>query len=303
MMNRNPNEAYANSPIVDVLCNTFSIVACDRTTGALGVAVASKAFAVGSLVPWVKPGVGAIATQALTSTEYGWRGLDLLSQGLPPREALAHLLQQDQLYSQRQIGIVDTAGRTAVHTGNQCLPHAVHKQGSGVSCQGNLLNSPEVVEAMLDAFVRCAGKFEHCLLAALRAGQDSGGDRRGKQSAALLVHVPDSNHTHRGMIDLRVDDHDSPITELQRLLNLYDLYYSPPEEQDWLPVDGEVTERIRHILNDVLDHHASAHARLTQEDLEAFERLLWQENLSEHMTKGSVDRRAIEYLERRLARQ
>jgi len=299
-MNHNTNKAHVDIPIADVLCNTFSIVACDRTTGALGVAVASKAFSVGSLVPWVKPEVGAIATQALTSTEYGWQGLNLLSQGLPPREALAHLLQHDQLSSKRQIGMVDGAGRTAVHTGNQCLPHAVHKQGLGVTCQGNLLDSPEVVEAMMDAFLRCTRKFEHCLLAALRAGQDRGGDRRGKQSAALLVHVPDSNRAHRGMIDLRVDDHHSPIAELQRLLDLYDLYYSPPEEQDWLPVDGEVTERIKNILNNMQDYDASAHDRLTQEDLEAFEQLLWKENLSEHLTKYSVDRRAIEYLERRL---
>jgi len=281
-----------------VLCTTFSIVARDPATGALGVAVASKAFAVGALVPWVKPGVGAIATQAYTSTHYGSKGLQLLSQGVTVEKALHSMLEDDPLSEKRQIGMVDASGRTAAHTGKECLQHALHIQDHDMSCQGNLLASPKVVESMTEMFLRSSGRLEQRLLAALKTGQRYGGDRRGRQSAALLVYVPDGVSAHQGIIDLRVDDDDCPIVELERLLGLYYLYYTPPEGHDLLPLDASTVRRIKKILKRMPEYIGSASGHLTAEDIKLLEHLLWKENLTARTDTETIDRRKIEHLER-----
>lgn len=285
-----------------MLCTTFSIVGYDPATGALGVAVASKAFAVGALVPWVQPGVGAITTQAYTSTHYGSRGLQLLSQGVDPKTALHSILEDDPLSAKRQIGMVDATGRTSAYTGKECLPHALHIQDNCVSCQGNLLVSPKVVEAMADAFVRSSGQLESRLLLALKTGQRYGGDRRGRQSAALLVHVPNGVSTHQGMIDLRVDDHECPIRELERLLGLYYLYYTPPEDHDLLPIDASTTRRIKKLLQHEQGHIGDTSGALTTEDIQLLEHLLWKENLTARLGAGTIDRRQLEHLEQVISR-
>lgn len=163
---------------------TFSIVACDPQVEELGVAVQSKFLAVGAVVPWAKAKVGAIATQSYSNTAYGPEGLKLLGEGLSPEEALERLTSADPERALRQVGMVDARGRAAAFTGERCLPWAGHLVGENFSCQGNILVSQAVVEAMAEAFTKASGSLAERLLAALQAGQAAGGDRRGRQSSA-----------------------------------------------------------------------------------------------------------------------
>jgi len=170
-----------------VFPSTFSIVAFDSTNGDLGVAVQSKFIAVGAVVPWAKAGVGAIATQAWGNVSFGPRGLSMLEEGLSAPETLQKLLADDTRPEVRQVAIVDSKGRTAAHTGEECMEWAGHVIGRGYSCQGNILVSNKVVESMAKTYEETAGDLIERLLASLSAGQAAGGDRRGQQSAALLV--------------------------------------------------------------------------------------------------------------------
>jgi len=201
---------------------TFSIVAVDPKTGDLGVAVASKVLAVGAIVPYAQGGVGAIATQAFANTTYGPKGLALLRKGLTPKQVLQRLLAEDKDREHRQVGIVDAKGRAAAFTGKKCLPWAGHIIGKGYTVQGNILSSEQVVRAMAEAFESAQGELAERLMAALEAGDNAGGDARGKQSAALLVVRKGGGYAgfDDRYIDLRVDDHPEPIKELQRLLGL-----------------------------------------------------------------------------------
>ncbi|HEY8347613.1 MAG TPA: DUF1028 domain-containing protein [Symbiobacteriaceae bacterium] len=218
---------------------TFSIAAVDRKTGQIGIAVQSKAFAVGRAVPWAKPGVGAVCTQASTNAKLGPAGLDLLARGLTPQEAIDRLLQEDEGRKTRQLGIVDASGRAATYTGANCLPWAGGLTGDGWACQGNILTGPEVVEAMARAFTNATGPLAERLLAALKAGQEAGGDSRGMQSAALLVVSEDTDHPEGKLIDLRVDDHDSPIEELERLYQVY-RRWTDHWQGEWIKYQGDV---------------------------------------------------------------
>jgi uncharacterized Ntn-hydrolase superfamily protein len=202
---------------------TFSIAAHDPVTGELGVAVQSRAFSVGAGVPWAEAGVGAIATQASTNESFGPRGLVLLRDGLPAEVVLGQLLMSDPGHDQRQLGIVDASGGSAAHTGRQCLDWAGDSTEVGLSVQGNILTGPEVVAAMVHAFRATEGELAEKLIAALEAGQAAGGDRRGQQSAALLV-VRESNEFpeyRTRYVDLRVEDHPSPIAELRRVFEIH----------------------------------------------------------------------------------
>lgn len=203
---------------------TFSIVASDLTAGDWGVAVASKFPAVGVVVPWARAGVGAVATQSWANTALGFRGLDLMASGRPGPEALDVLLAEDDGRHKRQAGIVDGEGRAATFTGDGCAPWAGGVSGDGFACQGNILTGPEVVEAMVGAYGETEGDLVDRLLAALVAGDRAGGDRRGRQSAALVVVRERSGYggyTDR-YVDLRVDDHPDAVTELSRIFARYD---------------------------------------------------------------------------------
>jgi uncharacterized Ntn-hydrolase superfamily protein len=202
---------------------TYSIVARDPATGELGVAVQSHWFSVGPIVPWARPGVGAVATQANAEVSYGPRALELLECGLDPEQALARLLAEDPGAAGRQVAVVDASGRVAAHTGALCIPFAGHVAGDGVSCQANLMASERVWPAMIDAFAAAAGTLASRLFAALEAGERSGGDVRGRQSAAILV-VPARGEPWRSLVSLRVEDHPEPLEELGRLLALHDAY-------------------------------------------------------------------------------
>ena len=205
------------------LVATFSIVACDLETGEWGVAVQSRVLAVGSLVPFARAGVGAIATQAYCNTTYGPRGLAMLEEGKSAEEVLAALIADDEDREQRQLAVVDAQGRVANHTGSECFAFAGAKAGTHFSCQGNILAGEEVVDAMARAFETAEGDLAAKLLVALAAGQEAGGDKRGQQSAALLVVQQDAGYGgfDDRKYDLRVDDHEMPIDELKRLLRMH----------------------------------------------------------------------------------
>ena len=206
---------------------TFSIAGFDPHTGDLGVAVQSKFFAVGSVVPWAKAGVGAIATQSYANVSYGPDGLELLAKGKSARETVETLTSADGNKQRRQLGIVDTRGNSAAFTGSGCHQWAGHIEKPNFCAQGNILTGKEVVDAMASSFEQsqkqAKGGLCNWLVDALTAGQDAGGDSRGRQSAALLVVRKKGGYGggNDRFIDLRVDDHKTPIVELRRLLQLH----------------------------------------------------------------------------------
>lgn len=219
---------------------TYSIVARDAETGQFGVAVQSHWFSVGALVPWARPGVGAVATQANVEVSYGPRALELLAAGAGADEALDRLVAADASSATRQVAVVDCQGRVAAHTGAGCVPFAGHVSGDGFSCQGNLLASADVWPAMRDAFAASTAPLARRLLAALDAGEHARGDARGRQSAALLVVGP-SGEPWEELVSLRVEDHPAPLVELRRLLGLHDAY-ALADTADRLVAEGRHAE-------------------------------------------------------------
>ncbi len=204
---------------------TFSIVAYDSRTGEVGVAVQSKVFGVGPRVAWARAGVGAVATQAHSNETFGPHGLQLMDAGLSAGEVLEHLLAHDKGRDKRQVGIVDSQGVVAAWTGPACSDWAGDRQGDGFSCQGNILAGQAVVAEMAKAFEAAQGtELANRLIAALEAGQAAGGDKRGRQSAAILVGRahPDYPEYAERYVDIRVEDHAAPIAELRRLFTIYE---------------------------------------------------------------------------------
>jgi uncharacterized Ntn-hydrolase superfamily protein len=210
---------------------TYSIVARDPDTGELGVAVQSHWFAVGPIVPWVRGGVGAVATQAIAEPAYGPRLLDALATGAGAREALDKLLADDPQAVFRQVAVVDARGEVAVHTGERCIAYAGDRAGEHFSAQANMMANAAVWPAMARAFESAAGPLARRLLAALHAAEAEGGDARGRQSAALVV-APTGREPWRHSVDVRVDDHPEPLAELDRLLDLADAYALATEGDD-----------------------------------------------------------------------
>jgi uncharacterized Ntn-hydrolase superfamily protein len=208
------------------LASTFSIVAFDPITKDLGVAVQSRYFSVGSVVPWAEAGVGAIATQSFVNVSYGPRGLQLLREGLNVDEVIGRLTKDDEAKNSRQLGIVDSKGNASAFTGSGCLEWAGSRVGKNYAVQGNILAGEDVVEGMVKKFESTKGELADKLVAALEGGQEGGGDARGKQSAALLVVRKNLGRAGYGdrYIDLRVEDHPEPIPELKRLLTMHHVY-------------------------------------------------------------------------------
>jgi uncharacterized Ntn-hydrolase superfamily protein len=202
---------------------TYSIVAVDTSTGEIGVAVQSKYFCVGAVVPWVRAGVGAVATQAAGIAGYGPRVLELLGKGLEPAAAIERVLAEDEGRETRQLGVVDAAGRAASFTGAECTEWAGDVQGDGFAAQGNILAGEGVVREMARAYRETEGGLDERLMSALEAAEAAGGDRRGRQSAALIVERAGASARRDGIdriVDLRVDDHPEPIEELRRLVGI-----------------------------------------------------------------------------------
>lgn len=226
---------------------TFSIVARDSENGDLGVAVASKFLAAGSVVSHARAGVGAIATQALANFSYGPQGLDLLAKGLTAQATVDLLTAADDGREHRQLGIVDAAGRSATYTGTSCIEWAGGRALDGFAVQGNILTGPEVVDAMVGAYTDTGLTFPQRLVAALKAADEHGGDRRGRQSAAVLIKRENGGYggNNDNWIDLRVDDDPSPIERLALMLGLVSLYRDRPRVDELVPIDGPLTKELR----------------------------------------------------------
>jgi uncharacterized Ntn-hydrolase superfamily protein len=230
---------------------TYSIVACDLAAGHWGVAVQSKFLAVGSVVPWAEPGAGAVATQSYANPRYGPEGLALLRQGRSAQEVVDELTAADDGRSQRQVGVVDASGGAATFTGEDCHDWAGGRTGDGFAAQGNILVSAATVEALAEAFEASSGPLAERLLAALGAAQAAGGDKRGQQSASLLVVERDGGYAGLSdtLVDLRVDDHELPIEELQRLYEAHQLLFGKTPRDRWLPLDDELQAEVSGLLS------------------------------------------------------
>jgi uncharacterized Ntn-hydrolase superfamily protein len=244
---------------------TYSIVACDLAAGQWGVAVQSKFLAVGSVVPWAEPHVGAIATQSYANPRYGPDGLALLREGRTAQEVVDALTAADEGRAERQVGVVDGGGRAATFTGDGCHDWAGGRTGDCYAAQGNILVSAATVDALAVTFESNAHlELGQRLVECLAAAQAAGGDRRGQQSASLLVVEKDAGYAKLSdtVIDLRVDDHARPIAELRRLLELHQELFGATPEEDWLDVDdtlaGELRERLAKLGHDGDLEHAFA---------------------------------------------
>jgi uncharacterized Ntn-hydrolase superfamily protein len=268
---------------------TYSVVAVDDDTGAYGVAVASKALCVGAHVPWGNAGIGACATQAWHDLRYGWQGLELLEAGHSAASVVHTLTHGDPVAPNRQLGIVDRRGRVASYTGSRCMAWAGGMCGPTYAVQGNLLGGPQVVEAMADAYESGAGlPFAVRLVRALVGGDEAGGDRRGRQSAALKVWRAEPAGTPGDVIaDLRVDDWPLPAHRLLELLPVYWLEHGTPVDEDAVPLTEELGARLSAALEVPPDRVETA--------LE-----LWacEHNLERRVLPGRVDPVVVDVVER-----
>lgn len=275
---------------------TFSIVARDPSSGDLGVAVESKFLAVGAVVPWLRGGIGAVATQARANVAWGAQALAMLETGLSATEVLDRLVADDDERDVRQAGIVDAQGRAASWTGPDCGAWAGGMAGEGFCCQGNLLAGPEVVDAMAEAYASVTGSFAHRLLSALEAGQAAGGDRRGQQSAAIAIARPGGGYGGGSdrLIDLRVDDHPAPIAELRRLVMLHRVYFDL-DDTDLQPFDDGLLARVAAdlVAAGALDDRDADRAAVES----ALEAWAGAENLEERLrADGQIDSVVLEML-------
>ena len=229
---------------------TYSIAACDLDAGQWGVATQSKFLAVGSVVPWAEPRVGAIATQAYANPRYGSEGLGLLREGLSAEEVVQRLTAADEGRDQRQLGVVDREGRSASFTGAECVEWAGGRTGPCYAAQGNILVSAATVDAIAETFESSKGTLAERLLDCLDSAQAAGGDRRGQQSAALLVVEQDGGYAKLSdtIVELRVEDHELPLTELRRLYRLHEALFGETPRDEWLTVDDALANELRQRL-------------------------------------------------------
>lgn len=281
---------------------TFSIVAFDPARQEWGVAVASKFLAAGAVVPWARAGAGAIATQSYANTRFGPEGLSRMAQGLSAEETLAALLAEDPEREKRQVGLVDRYGRAAAFTGSECLPWAGHRIGEGFCCQGNLLVDERTLEAMAEAFVNAPGELADRLVAALLAGDRAGGDRRGRQSAAVLVVREGGGYGgfNDRYMDLRVDDDPDPVVKLKDLVELHHLYFGATRPEDLLPIDEALAREIQRLLRHTGYYSGEITGIYDEATRRALETLFGVENLEERWQPGDrIDRVAWEFLRRR----
>ena len=237
--------------LIKLTYGTYSIAACDLEAGQWGVATQSKFLAVGSVVPWAEPHVGAVATQAYANPRYGPEGLALLREGVQAEEAVERLTGADTERDHRQLGIVDGEGGAATYTGAECLHWAGGRIGDGYAAQGNILVSQATVDALGHTFEATAGEpLAERLLDCLDAAQAAGGDSRGQQSAALLVVEKDGGYAKLSdvVIDLRVDDHERPLEELRRIYLLHQKIFVAAPREEWVRVDDELAAELRERL-------------------------------------------------------
>ncbi len=282
--------------------STFSIVAYDPGRKEWGAAVQSKFLAVGAVVPWARAGAGAVATQASANLTYGPRGLELMDKGVSALEAIRSLTEADDDRDQRQVGMVDRLGNAAAYTGKGCFDWAGHHVGLGYSCQGNIL-VPGTVEAMAARFEAArqegSGELADWLVSALDAGQAAGGDRRGRQSAAVLVVRENGGYGSNNdrYLDLRVDDDIEPIQRLQKLLELHHLYFGKVDPGDLIPISS-VTAELQGVLSRTGYYSGPRSGIFDKDTRTALSALVGIENLEERWNGegDQIDRHVIEYI-------
>jgi uncharacterized Ntn-hydrolase superfamily protein len=282
--------------------STFSIVAFDPSDTAWGIAVASKFPAVGAVVPWAEVHAGAIATQSYANTTFGPEGLRLLREGESAEQTLARLLSTDAEREKRQVGIVDAHGHAVTYTGRECFAWAGGTSGEGFAVQGNILAGPQVVEGMTATFRASAGDLPDRLLAALLAGDRAGGDRRGRQSAALYVVKPQAGYGgfNDRWIDYRVDDHPDPVPRLIELLGLYRLYFGSSPEEARLSISGSIGRRLQRMMRRLGYYHGPANGVYDSSTREALEAFLGNENFEDRadFDAGRIDAPVYDHLTR-----
>ncbi|NWG06105.1 MAG: DUF1028 domain-containing protein [Chloroflexi bacterium] len=273
---------------------TFSIVACDLEQQCWGVAVASKFPAVGAVVPWAQAGVGAVATQSFANTSFGPRGLALMGAGLSAQETLGRLLEDDPDKELRQVGLVDARGGSATFSGNGCFEWAGGIAGKGYAIQGNILAGVKVVPAMEKAFLKTKGNLPKRLHAALLAGDRAGGDKRGRQSAAIYVVKPKGGYGGfiDRWIDYRVDDHDDPVPRLGELLDMHELYFGKSPETDRVILKGKSLAQIMEILR------REGYLKKGKDFRDAFNEFIGNENFEERADPEAkwIDKPVLKYL-------
>lgn len=268
---------------------TFSIVGADLNKGDWGVAVASKFIAVGAVVPWAKAKVGAIATQAWANVSFGPRGLELLSRGIRAKDVLEKLLADDEMREHRQVGIVDRSGEVAAWTGKECFEWAGHIIGDNYVAMGNILAGQDVVESMAKAFESARGELVDRLLAALEAGDNAGGDKRGKQSAAILVVREGGGYggyTDR-YVDLRVDDHLDPVKELKRIFRIWDLTLLTREDPNDIVDLDSVADKIQEALSVLGFYKGEITGKMDEATKKALEEWMMINNFENKMRKDN----------------
>lgn len=284
---------------------TFSIVAYDAEEQAWGVAVASKFLAVGAVVSWAQAGAGAVATQSYAKIRFGPDGLALMAAGKSAQATLDTLLAADPEASKRQVGLVDAEGGTAAHTGTDCHYWAGHKTGAGFTCQGNILVGPQVLEAMAGAYTSATGELADRLLAALMAGDQAGGDKRGRQSAALLVVRENGGYggDNDRYLDLRVDDHPQPAQELQRILAIHHLFFGEARPEDQTLIGESLARELQTMLVAQGYYTGDINGMWDEASKQAMWAMVGSENLEERWNltgnSDSIDRVALNYLRER----
>ncbi|WLR47214.1 DUF1028 domain-containing protein [Halobacillus litoralis] len=276
---------------------TFSICAHDPETGEWGVAVQSKFLGVGSIVPWAKAGVGAVATQAFGNPQYGPDGLKLLELGLSAEEVIDRLTSDDPQKEDRQVGIVDAKGNGATFTGKECYEWAGGKVGKHYVAQGNILVNEATVTDMGEAFEQAEGSLADRLMTAIKAAQRAGGDSRGKQSAAILVVKDKAGYGELSdvAVDLRVDDHPEPIEELDRIYKLHQLYFGASKPEEVVEVEGNIKKEVEHHLRRL--GYLTAENVTPDEFYHTFTTYLHTENFeSREQERGKIDLKVLEYM-------
>ncbi len=280
--------------------STFSIVACDLASKIWGVAVASKFLAVGAVVPWAQAEAGAVATQSFANTSFGPRGLDFLASGISAEDTLSSLLADDPEREHRQVGIVDARGGSATFTGKDCFAWAGGVTGAGYAIQGNILIGEKVVPEMQKVFLETKGELPDRLYNSLLAGDRLGGDRRGRQSAAIYVVKPQSGYGGYSdrWIDYRVDDHSDPVLRLGDLLELHRLYFGKSPKSERLTLTGKKLTRLQEILALTGYYQGPAHGQLDGPTRSALAAFVGNENFEERCDTqaGWMDRPVFDYL-------
>lgn len=279
---------------------TFSIVAGDLASGDLGIAVASKFLSCGSVVPWASAGAGAVATQSFANTAYGPDGIALMRGGMTAESALAKLVDEDADRHGRQVGIVDARGGAAAFTGSACNAWAGHIVGEGFTCQGNLLVGEDTVAAMAHGFRHAGGSLADRLVKSLAAGEQAGGDRRGRQASALYVVRANGGYLGKNdvLVDLRVDDHPDPVRELQRLLDLHQLYFGASPADEKVTMSGAVLVELKRMMKQTGHYKGDEHSSWDGKTAEAFNAFITSENFEERvdLNTRSIDAPVLEFL-------